>query len=190
MSNFNQIRDVNLIDYLPNIFKNSLEMKEIMSIENPFLEAIWQACEDCIDDQFIIEATENGIARREKMLNIDTYSTDSLEDRRFRLLAKYNENIPYTRRTLDALLESLCGAGGYTLEFLTNEFTVKIELALSERSQSDIVKETLERILPYNMGISVEILYFTWSKYNDKTWDDVSKFTWSQLLGEEGEIYV
>ena len=33
------------------------------------------------------------------MMNITPYATDTLEDRRFRLLSRYNENIPYTRKS-------------------------------------------------------------------------------------------
>ncbi len=98
MRNFNTARTINLTDYQPDILKNVTEMRAIMNAETPLIQAVWDACESCMNDQFISEATENGIARREKMLDITPYATDTLADRRFRLLSRYNENTPYTKK--------------------------------------------------------------------------------------------
>lgn len=184
MCNFNIIRTINLEEYLPDLLKDVREMRAIMQAETPEVQAIWDACEDCMNDQFITEATKYGIARREKMLNITPYATDTLEDRRFRLQAKYIENIPYTRKNLVALLESLCGADGYQLTILTQAFTINIKVALTAKKQETIINEMLERILPYNMIFTVELLYNTWEKVKSYAWTDISPLTWKQLKEE------
>ena len=192
MLNFNNNRTIDLTDYLPDVLKNVTEMRAIMKAETPIVQAIWNACEDCMNDQFISEATENGIARREKMLNITPYATDTLEDRRFRLLSRYNENTPYTRKSLANMLETLCGKNKYKLTILTSEFTVKVKVALTVKKQADSVSELLERILPYNMAFSVELLYNTWQKLKPYTWADVHRFAWKELKEEvlpNGNIY-
>ena len=147
MRNFNNIRTIDLKEYLPDVLKDVQEMRAIMEAETPEVQAIWDACEDCMNDQFISEATENGVARREKMLGITPFATDTLDDRKLRLLSRYNENIPYTRKSLAALLESLCGAGGYILTITTATFTVNVKVALGVKKQETIISETLERIL-------------------------------------------
>ena len=184
MRNFNNNREVDLSGYLPDLLKNVQELNEIMKVETPAVQAIWQACEDCMNDQFISEATENGIARREKMLNITPYATDTLDDRRFRLLARYSENMPYTRRSLENLLVSLCGENGYKLTFITAKFTVNIKVALTAKKQVDSVKELLERILPYSMLFTVELLYNTWEKVQPYTWGALSNITWKEMKEE------
>ena len=192
MRNFNTARTIDLTDYLPDVLKNVTEMQAIMSTETPEIQALWSACEDCMNDQFITEATENGIARREKMLNITPYATDTLNDRRFRLLSRYNENIPYTRKSLVNMLETLCGENGYELTILTSEFTVNVKIALAVKKQADSVRELLERVLPYNMLFSVELLYNTWVKAKPFTWENVRKLTWKELKEEvlpDGNIY-
>lgn len=163
MRNFNNIRTIDLKEYLPDVLKDVQEMRAIMEAETPEVQAIWDACEDCMNDQFISEATENGVARREKMLGITPFATDTLDDRKLRLLSRYNENIPYTRKSLATLLESLCGAGGYILTITTATFTVNVKVALVVKKQETIISETLERILPYNMVFTVELLYNTWA---------------------------
>ena len=74
MRNFNNIRTIDLKEYLPDVLKDVQEMRAIMEAETPEVQAIWDACEDCMNDQFISEATENGVARREKMLGITPLS--------------------------------------------------------------------------------------------------------------------
>ena len=137
-----------------------------------------------MNDQFISEATENGLARREKMLGITPYATDTLEDRRFRLFVRYNENMPYTRASLKNLLMSLCGENGYKLVFITRKFTVSVKVALTAKKQEDSVKELLERILPYNTIFTVELLYNTWEKARPYTWGALSDITWNEMKEE------
>lgn len=184
MRNFNNIRTIDLTGYLPEVLKDVTEMRAIMEAETPEVQAIWDACEDCMNDQFISEATENGVARREKMLGITPFATDTLDDRKLRLMSRYNENIPYTRKSLAILLESLCGAGGYTLTITTAAFTVDVKVALTAKKQVDIITDTLERILPYNMAFMVELLYNTHANLSKFTHTQLSAYTHDQLRNE------
>lgn len=184
MSNFNPIRTIDLTRYLPDVLKDVKEMRAIMEAETPEIRAIWAACEDCMNDQFIAEATENGVARREKILGITPYTTDTLDDRKFRLLAKYNEDTPYTRNRLKNMLTSLCGSDGYYVTFLTNSFTVNVKVALAVKKQKDVIEELLERELPYNMVFSVELLYNTWAQVIPYTWGAAHALTWKDIKEE------
>lgn len=184
MRNFNTVRTVDLAGYLPDVLKDVEEMRAIMDVETPEIRAIWQACEDCMNDQFISEMTSNGITRREKMLKITPPATDTLEDRRFRLLSRYSENIPYTRKSLSVLLASLCGEDGFSLAFSTSDFAVAVKVALTAKKQTDMVRETLDRILPYNMTFTVELLYNTWETVSAHTWGEFGTRTWKELKEE------
>lgn len=184
MRNFNTIRTIDLTEYLPEVLKDVREMRAIMEAETPEVQAIWQACEDCMNDQFLSEATQNGIARREKMLGILPSSGDTLEDRRLRLKSWYAQNIPYTRRGLSSLLESLCGAGGYTLSIITSTHTVRVKVDLVVKKQKEIIEDLLERVLPLEMAFTVELLYNTWEMVKSYTWGAVSLLTWKELKEE------
>lgn len=184
MNNFNPIRTIDLARYLPEALKDVAEMQAIMRAETPEIQAIWEACEACMNDQFIAEATENGIARREKILGITPYATDTLDDRRFRLLTKYSETIPYTRTHIQRLLAFLCGEDGYKIAFVTKDFTVNVKVALTVKKQKESIIELLERILPYNMVFTVELLYNTWSQAKNFTWQNMKALTWFTLKEE------
>ena len=184
MRNFNNNRTVLLRAYLPEALKDVRELDAIMSAETGEIEDLWRACEDCMNDQFISEATKNGIERREKMLGITPFATDTLDDRRFRVLSRYIEDIPYTRKSLINMLTSLCGEGGYQLVISTGTFSVSVKVALTAKKQVDSVRELLERILPYNMAFSVTLLYNTWEQIKRLTWGELKLLTWNEIREE------
>ena len=111
-----------LIDYLPYVIRDYAEFQGIMGSEQPEIERAWDSVDDLFDNQFISTAGNMGLSRWEKILEITPKGTDTLEDRRFRILTRINEELPYTYRWLVNWLQSLCGADnpapvvdGYTL---------------------------------------------------------------------------
>ena len=46
MRNFNNIRTIDLKEYLPDVLKDVQEMRAIMEAETPEVQSIWDACED------------------------------------------------------------------------------------------------------------------------------------------------
>ena len=184
MRNFNLNREIDISSYLPDYLKNVREMDEIMRIESGSVQEEWQACEDCMNDQFVSEATENGISRRERIVGVTPSDGDTLDDRRFRLLARERETGIYTRRSFEKMLTSLCGGNGYQLQISAADFSVSVKVALPTKAQRNSVEELLERILPYNMEFSVGILYNTWGDLTRFTWKELSKNTWKELKEE------
>lgn len=185
MHNFNVIRDIDVGGYLPDILRNVREIKVLTAAENTVIYALWNAVEDCMNDQFISEATENGLSCREKALGITPYATDTKADRRFRLLAKYAENVPYTKRSLYTKLISLCGEGGFSLSIDTAKKDVTVKLALTSKKQYGVVKALLERVLPYNMTFTVQRMYNTWSLIKTLTWTQCKALTWGDIKEKE-----
>lgn len=181
MPNFNNSRSIDIEGYLPEIFRNIREFRAIAAAETPEVTDLWETLEEVFDDQFLNEATENGIARRERMLGIVPSATDTLDSRRFRLKTMYGEALPYTRRSLEAQLRELCGGNGYALDFETGSFTVSVKVALSVRSQVNAVAEMLERVLPYNMVFSVALMYNQWHQLTPKIWNEYKKLTWKSI---------
>lgn len=59
------------------------EFQVIAEVEDQEMVALEKHIQDLISDQFIQTATEQGIARREKMLKLVPFADDTLESRRF-----------------------------------------------------------------------------------------------------------
>ena len=66
MRNFNIGRDIDLKTYLRGLMKEVREMNAIMEAETPEIRKLWQAAEDCMNDQFISEESRD--ARRRSVL--------------------------------------------------------------------------------------------------------------------------
>lgn len=174
----------NLIEYLPLFVARYGEISDALRAENPEFNDINVKIGEILDNEFIETADGSGIARFEKMLGITPYASDTLDDRRFRVLSKFNESTPYTLRSLDNMLKNICGENGYILELIADEYTVKVQIALKVKKQMEIVGEMLERILPCNMLYSVEMLFNTWQLVKNYAWGELKAHSWRNVKEE------
>ncbi|MEA5085595.1 MAG: putative phage tail protein [Lachnospiraceae bacterium] len=170
--------------YYPDILKEVREFQALAVGENPEIALVYNAINDVMDEQFISTAKSYGVARLEKIIGITSKATDTLEERRFRLLAKYNEDVPYTVLKLNELLATLCGTDGYILEINNGAFALKVKVALTSKKNKDAVSELLERVTPMNMVLSVELMYNQWYMADGLTWGSASDFTWNEIREE------
>ena len=88
--------DRKLINYLPYVVRDYAEFQGITGAEQPEFENAWAAVDDLLNNQFIKTAGNLGLSRWEKILGISPKGTDTLDDRRFRVLTRLNEELPYT----------------------------------------------------------------------------------------------
>ena len=147
-------RQVNLSGYLPQVVKDAAEFKAICTAENPELTQVFSCLENVFADQFVLDATENGVQRWEKIIEIAPIA-NTLDERKTEILERMNEQIPYTYRMFDNVLTVMLGANGYKLELHANDYTLKIHLYTSSKAQK--VCTTARRIIPANMFISLAI---------------------------------
>lgn len=173
-----------LEEYWIEEIKNIKEFKEIAKAENPEVKKVWEAIEDLIDDQFIETATERGIARREKILEIIPFADDDIESRRFRVKARWNEQLPYTYRVLQNTLDQLCGNNGYSMVLNSKEYSLKIKIELTKKRMFDEVKELTRKMAPANMVITVELRYNQYKKLNNSTHNYLNRYSHEELRSE------
>ena len=174
-----------LIEYLPHIIRDVREYKAIMNdAEQPEMMDVWQAVDDALNDQFIVDATENGVSRWEKILGIVPQATLTLEERKFTILTRINEQLPFTIRTLEESLKSLCGAEGYVVQLQANEYILIVKVALVAKHNFDDVQRLLERIVPANMIIQLSIIYNTHEVLGGYTHQELHRYTHYELRNE------
>jgi len=175
---------VDLINYIPDILKAVREVQALCLAEDPDIEKTWNAYYGVFDDQFANDLTENGAKRWEQMLKISPKSTDSLETRRFRILARLNEQLPYTMTTLRNQLDLLCGSEGYRLELDNENYIISVRVELNAKGKYDEVEMTLRKQVPANMFIDLQVLYNTWYRVKQKKWSDLKTKTWYGIRNE------
>lgn len=148
-----------LLSYLPEFMQDMKEIKVLLNAEEGDVEVLKLDIEDVFKDQYFLEATENGLRHYEEMLGIVPKLTDSIEARRFRLLARFNEGLPYTEITLNRQLTTLCGEEGYSLEVIFSQYRVICRVALASKAMFNEVKELLNRMLPANLIRDLDLMY-------------------------------
>lgn len=171
-------------EYWPDIIKEVQEFKKIAAAENPELGLVWQAASDLLDDQFIQTATEKGIARREKLLEIIPFADDTLESRRFRVQTLWIEKLPYTYRVLLNKLDSLCGKDGYAVYLNAGNYALDIKLELTMKRMFNEVSKVTRRMVPANLVLTIELRYNQHNTLARYTHRQLAAFTHDQLRNE------
>lgn len=177
-------RTINLIEYVPPILAETKEFKAICAAENVEVERLRTAYLNLFADQFIQDATVNGIARLEKIMGIVPKGTDTLEIRRFRLLARKQERLPYTKWTLPEQLAALCGDDGYSLNIDHAARKIIVRVALGVKGMYDAVELLLLKQRPANMVVDLSLLYNLYSMLEPFTHAQLSAYTYDQLRNE------
>lgn len=145
--------------YFPDLIRDVAEFKAIAAAENPEIDNMGGAAERVLANQFVKTAEVYGIGRLEKILKITPKGTDTLDERRFRILSKLNVFVPYTWNALGSILDGLCGENRYERERYPERFAVIVRVGLGNRKKFEAIKNMLEDIIPSNMQLDVNILY-------------------------------
>lgn len=146
---------VNILDYLPSIITNYREIQSIAIAENPELNELWQMIGDLMKDQFIHDATEKGIKRWEKILNIKPLSSSTLEERRWEILNRINVKIPYTVNMLRNKFNAMYG-DRYYIKLINDTYTLKIRIGSEYIKQLESTRSMLNVLVPANLVIELD----------------------------------
>lgn len=173
--------DRKLIEYLPLYVRDYKEIQEIMKTDELEISEMWKCLEGLLNDQFVQVSTDAGLARWETILGIIPKNTDTFDERRFRILARLNEQLPYTVPTINEQLSSLCGKDGYLFLLDNDNYSITVKLALSNKNNFEDVMDYLRRVVPANMEIIISLLYNTYNILSQFTHSQLSRYTYAQL---------
>lgn len=162
-----------LQDYLPPILLKTYEFPLLCETEQPEIERLHDAADAVLDAQFLSTAGEYAIQRYEKIFGVVPQDTDTLDERRFKVLTRINTQLPFSVRRLRQQLATLCGENGYKLEVGGGRYTLTVKVALTAKRNQQAVEELLADIVPANMVCTTSLLY------NQHA--DLARFTHAQL---------
>ena len=162
-----------LQDYLPPILLKTYEFPLLCETEQLEIDRLHDAADAVLDAQFLSTAGEYAIQRYEKIFGVVPQDTDTLDERRFKVLTRINTQLPFSVRRLRQQLETLCGADGYKLELNGDRYTLTVKVALTAKRNQQAVEELLADIVPANMVCTTSLLY------NQHA--DLTRFTHAQL---------
>lgn len=167
------MHEVMLLQKLPAILRGCREYQAVADAETPEFTALWAAIESAQENQYIPTLDETGIKRWEKILSVIPKADETLDDRRFRILNRVNESLPFTYRFLQNQFTLLCGEDGYSLQLDHGAYKLTVRVALTTKSKYTDVDTMLRRVVPANIVIDLSL------KYNQHK--DVALLTHAQL---------
>lgn len=173
-----------ITNLLPLFMQQFREFQEILRIEEMELEQIESAVSCTLDEGFIYDCDEYGIGRYEKMFRITPKATDTLDDRRFRILTKLNEQTPYTLPKLRKILTNLCGEGNCSADIIARTYVLIVRVGLAAKSNYNDVENLLQRIVPMNMAINLSLLYNPHATVGRYTHAQLAALTHEQIKSE------
>ena len=168
----------------PEIILEIDEIKAIYDAEEDVGTAVTKEIENTDLDIAISTATENGIARREKVMGIKAQDTDTINDRRFRVMIKWYDDYPYTLNDLLKRMDNLLGEGKYTIAVNTDDMTMRCLLELTRRQMYDEFAKLLEDIVPVNIALDISLRYRQWLEYKNTTWKNLETKTLYEMRNE------
>lgn len=176
-------------DLLPNLYKNNLEMLNIINSEEEELENnLKPKIDDSFLDTFATKATEKGISNFEEIFGIKPNKfIETLESRREIIMNRLVSHIPYTEKYLVDKLNSMLGPENWSYEIDYNTYTLKVYSLIPGKTWYQELLNFLDQIVPCNIDWSVTVYSATWDLVKDSynTWNDVSSMTWQELMDAE-----
>ena len=160
-----------LQDSLPPILLKTYEFPLLCKTEQPEIDRLHDAADAVLDAQFLSTAGEYAIQRYEKIFGVVPQDTDTLDERRFKVLTRINTQLPFSG--LRQQLATLCGENGYKLEVGGGKYTLSVKVALTAKRNQQAVEGLLADIVPANMVCTTSLLY------NQHA--DLTRFTHAQL---------
>ena len=117
-------------------------------------------------------------------MGIKAQDTDTINDRRFRVMIKWYDDYPYTLNDLLKRMDNLLGEGKYTIAVNTDDMTMQCLLELTRRQMYDEFVKLLEDIVPVNIALDISLRYRQWLEYKNTTWKDLKTKTWYEMRNE------
>ena len=170
-----------LIEYLPYVVRDYSEFQGLTAGEQPEFEQAWNRADELLDNQFVLTAGNLGLSRWEEILGIVPKATDTLDDRRFRVLTRLNEELPYTLPQLRNILQTLCGEGNFSAEIESETYELIVKIGLAAKRNLEAL---LERVSPENLIINLSQLYNTHAELGRFTHAQLAAYTHHDLRNE------
>lgn len=143
-----------LIDYLPPVMAELLEMQGITSAVQPQIDALWNETEYLLDELYIPYASGIGLKRWEKLLGLP--SSGSVENRRKAILLVLQSELPYTETFLGNYLEGILGDVQLTVDY--GNYSVSIETGSENKDILAALYTQLRQIVSANMTLFLAVM--------------------------------
>lgn len=147
-------RIVEIEKYWTRVVRDTAEFQQIARALNPEFNLILGCIYRILKDAFIADATEYGVSRWEKILELPVSPSATLEERKVQILTYLSIRRPYTIRVLKHMLSAIMDEDSYTLNINNDTSTMTVKIA-DDKYRAD-VQLLMQRVLPQNLILNFE----------------------------------
>lgn len=173
-----------IIEFLPEFVQEYEEIRVLTSTEQIEFNSLWSEHEKAVQNSFVESADEYGVKRWERIVGIVPRADATLDERKFAIMVKINEELPYTYRALEQKLTNLCGSTGYKIDLKPSMYSIVVKVELTAKNSFMAVKEMMEKIIPANLLVAVELIYNQYKDFIGFTHRQLTAYTHEQLRNE------
>lgn len=142
-----------IIDHYPPVIRQIKDIQQIAAAEEEEFRCLREGIKGCEERMFILTADREGLSCFERVLGITPRKKDTIEERRVRILAKWSDRMPYTKRLLLKKMEALCRGQPFKVEVPDGDYEVRVSVDIEPGMEPILtdVQEMLEGFLPLNL---------------------------------------
>lgn len=184
-----------LLEYFPDRWRELKEVKaicdsDVTSVDGDdrhTLQHLWKCMDAELNNAFILPygdkegADEYTCSRWESILGIVPADDMTLDDRQFNIYTKLFQSTPYTYRKLIEMMDYLVGETNYRMTRDVKAKTLQVKISIGSRFKAESVKELLDRIVPANVLLNIEIAYTTHNNMSAYTHNELSVYTHDEI---------
>lgn len=173
-------REITVRDLLPLILKPIQDFQGLTDGYGVELHDLYTGVHQIFDDNFINTASDKTLAKWEKWLDVLPNTTDTLDERRFRIIAMLTDMPPYTDRYLENKVRELCGDAFRIVRDYKN-YKLSIELSLNSKTNTDTVLRVVKDLIPANIELYVGEFAARYYELSQYTHEQLASFTHTQI---------
>ncbi|WP_067843576.1 putative phage tail protein [Amphibacillus sediminis] len=141
-----------VMNYLPGYYRNFAEFIQLSKAQTAELDRLTEECDRLLDNQFVTTADERSISRRERMLAIrPNREQETLDERKLRILNRYQTKPPFTIRYLQQQLDFLLGANRSMVAVDSDQYLLTVTTSIDDAFLFKEMEYTISTIKPANL---------------------------------------
>lgn len=178
-------REVNLSELLPQVYKQISDYRAMVNSSGRELHKLYEKLTESFNNQFISTSSLEAIRKWENRFGITPRGTDTLEERRFRVLAKLSDFPPYTEQYLVKRLNDLCGVGNWRMFTDYESYRLVVQITLESLANNETVLNVVREIVPANLEIDIQRFRVRYSELGVYTHSQMAAHTHEELKQPE-----
>lgn len=167
---------IRMLDYYPDVIKRIVEFKALMYSEGFEIDFIKSDINLTLNDAYLSTMSESRIAEWENLLGLNYNVTNTVEDRRDRVVAAIRGKGKLNTQLINTIVGSFTNGGTARSYVKDSVLYVKINPPVGNKQYKYLnVEEALQASVPAHLGLVVSRNYATWGEIKDNfsSWESV-----------------